>query len=175
MEWLAPLTWAELLKEPASGSSVPYVVRITVKSLNVRKGPGTNYAVVKTLTNDTNAYTITEESSGSGATLWGPVKVRNWMDFSRLYQKSLNRLNFCLGGIFMTEAIKEILTALIFAGVCAIGAYVLKIRKQQILATITDLIQKAESAITGSGMGAEKESQGYCPTRSNGYQSQYLA
>lgn len=59
----------------------------------------------------------------------------------------------------MTEAIKEILTALIFAGVCAICAYVLKIRKQQILATVTDLIQKAESAITGSGMGAEKKAK----------------
>lgn len=59
----------------------------------------------------------------------------------------------------MTEAIKEILTALIFAGVCAIVAYVLKIRKQQILAIITDLIQKAENAITGSGMGAEKKAK----------------
>ena len=59
----------------------------------------------------------------------------------------------------MTEVIKEILTALIFAGVCAIGAYVLKLRKQQILATVTDLIQKAESAITGSGMGAEKKAK----------------
>ena len=71
---VGPLTWAELVKEPASGSSVPYVIRITAKSLNVRKGPGTNYAVVKTLTNDQNAYTITEESSGSGATLWGRLK-----------------------------------------------------------------------------------------------------
>lgn len=59
----------------------------------------------------------------------------------------------------MAEVIKEILTALIFAGVCAIGAYVLKIRKQQILATITDLIQKAENTITGSGMGAEKKAK----------------
>lgn len=71
---VGPLTWAELLKEPSSWSSVPYVIRITAKSLNVRKGPGTNYAVVKTLTNDPNAYTITEESSGSGATLWGRLK-----------------------------------------------------------------------------------------------------
>lgn len=59
----------------------------------------------------------------------------------------------------MTEVIKEILTALIFAGVCAIGAYVLKIRKQELLATVTDLIQKAETAITGSGMGAEKKAK----------------
>lgn len=69
------LTWGELLKDPTStSSSVPYIVRITAKSLNVRKGPGTNYSVVKTLVNDQNAYTITEESSGTGATLWGRLK-----------------------------------------------------------------------------------------------------
>ena len=67
------LTWGELLKDPTS-SSVPYIVRITAKALNVRKGPGTNYSVVKTLVNDQNAYTITEESSGTGATLWGRLK-----------------------------------------------------------------------------------------------------
>ena len=59
----------------------------------------------------------------------------------------------------MWDVIKEILTALIFAGVCAIGAYILKLRKQELLATVTDLIQKAETAITGSGMGAEKKAK----------------
>ena len=59
----------------------------------------------------------------------------------------------------MWDVIKEILTALIFAGVCAIGAYILKLRKQELLATVTDLIQKAENAITGSGMGAEKKAK----------------
>lgn len=59
----------------------------------------------------------------------------------------------------MTEVIKDILTALIFAGVCAIGAYILKMRKQEILSIVTDLIQKAESAVTGSGMGEEKKAK----------------
>ena len=59
----------------------------------------------------------------------------------------------------MSEVIKDILTALIFAGVCAIGAYILKMRKQEILSIVTDLIQNAESAVTGSGMGAEKKAK----------------
>lgn len=67
------LTWAALLADPVS-SSLPYKIKITAKSLNVRKGPGTGYAVTKTLTNDPNIYTITEESAGTGATLWGKLK-----------------------------------------------------------------------------------------------------
>ena len=38
------------------------------------KGPGTNYAVNMTLVNDKNAYTIVEESDGTGATKWGKMK-----------------------------------------------------------------------------------------------------
>ena len=59
----------------------------------------------------------------------------------------------------MSEVIKDILTALIFAGVCAIGAYILKMRKQEMLSIVADLIQKAESAVTGSGMGAKKKAK----------------
>jgi len=59
----------------------------------------------------------------------------------------------------MTEIIKDILIALILAGVCGIGAYILKVRKQDILALVTDLVQKAETAVTGSGMGAEKKAK----------------
>jgi hypothetical protein len=57
----------------------------------------------------------------------------------------------------MLEILKDIATALIFAGVCAIGAWQLRTRKQQILAITEDLIQKAELAICGSGLGAEKK------------------
>ena len=67
------LTWAALLAD-LGNSSLPYKIKITAKSLNVRKGPGTGYAVTKTLTNDPNIYTITEESVGTGATLWGKLK-----------------------------------------------------------------------------------------------------
>jgi hypothetical protein len=59
----------------------------------------------------------------------------------------------------MFDVLKDIATALILAGVCAIAAVILKAQKQQILATVTDLIQKAETTITGSGMGAEKKAK----------------
>ncbi|GHU56599.1 hypothetical protein FACS1894132_14160 [Clostridia bacterium] len=52
----------------------PYLVKITAYALNVRKGAGTNYAVVKTLVNDQNIYTIIEEVDGSGAKKWGKLK-----------------------------------------------------------------------------------------------------
>jgi hypothetical protein len=55
------------------------------------------------------------------------------------------------------ETIKEILLALVAAGVCGIGAYLLKQYRQNILTLITNLVQKAEEAVQGSGMGSEKK------------------
>ena len=57
----------------------------------------------------------------------------------------------------MTEMIKELLLALLLAGVFALLAAVLKARKQYILALVTSLIQKAEASVSGSAMGAEKK------------------
>ena len=50
------------------------LVRVAVSALNVRKGPGTNYPVVKVLRNDPNTYTIVEEATGIGAAKWGKLK-----------------------------------------------------------------------------------------------------
>lgn len=55
------------------------------------------------------------------------------------------------------ETIKEILLALVAAMVCGIGSYLLRQYKQNILTMIADLVQKAEEAVQGSGMGAEKK------------------
>jgi hypothetical protein len=57
----------------------------------------------------------------------------------------------------MSETIKDILLALILALVCGIGAGLLKGYKKSILATVASLVQKAENAVQGSGMGAEKK------------------
>ncbi len=57
----------------------------------------------------------------------------------------------------MLETLKDIAIALILAGVCAIFAWLLKTRKQQLLATVTSLVREAEQAIQGSGLGAEKK------------------
>lgn len=50
----------------------PYKVRVSIKDLNIRKGPGTNYASNGFCS--VGVYTITEESDGAGATKWGKLK-----------------------------------------------------------------------------------------------------
>lgn len=51
----------------------PYLVQVSISNLNIRKGPGTNYARTGRFTGK-GVFTIVEESKGSGATLWGKLK-----------------------------------------------------------------------------------------------------
>ncbi|MEA4947043.1 MAG: hypothetical protein VB058_05720 [Oscillospiraceae bacterium] len=57
----------------------------------------------------------------------------------------------------MKEHIMELLEMLIFAGVCAIIAVTVKAKKESILALTQNYIKKAEIAVQGSNMGAEKK------------------
>ena len=67
-------------KETATPSTNVGVYRITVDSLNVRKGPGTNYDVVTTVKQG-QAYTITEVKNG-----WGKLKSgAGWINISTKY------------------------------------------------------------------------------------------
>lgn len=50
----------------------PYKVRVSIKDLNIRKGPGTNYASNGFC--PVGVYTIVEEADGTGATKWGKLK-----------------------------------------------------------------------------------------------------
>lgn len=50
----------------------PYLVKVSISDLNIRKGPGTNYARTKYIPK--GVYTIVEESDGKGATKWGKLK-----------------------------------------------------------------------------------------------------
>lgn len=50
----------------------PYKVRVSIKDLNIRKGPGANYAANGFC--PVGVYTIIEESDGAGATKWGELK-----------------------------------------------------------------------------------------------------
>lgn len=52
----------------SSGTKNPYTVRVTASVLNVRKGPGTKYAVATTVKKN-EVYTIVEEKDG-----WGKLK-----------------------------------------------------------------------------------------------------
>lgn len=54
-------------------SKFPYVVKVTANVLNVRKGPGVNYAITTQIKKN-EKYTIVEEANGSGANLWGKLK-----------------------------------------------------------------------------------------------------
>ena len=63
---------AEPVKKPSqtpSGATfAPYLVRITASVLNIRKGPGTSYAVAGQI-KDRGVYTIVEQKGN-----WGRLK-----------------------------------------------------------------------------------------------------
>jgi len=50
-----------------------YTVKVIADELNIRKGPGTNFAINGSI-KDNGVYTIVEESNGTGATKWGKLK-----------------------------------------------------------------------------------------------------
>lgn len=55
-------------------ASVPYAVRVSINDLNIRKGPGTNYAKTGQYTGK-GVFTIVAESAGAGSTKgWGKLK-----------------------------------------------------------------------------------------------------
>lgn len=51
----------------------PYLVKVSIPNLNIRKGPGTNYSRTGYFTG-VGVFTIVEESNGEGATRWGKLK-----------------------------------------------------------------------------------------------------
>ena len=52
---------------------MPYKVRVKIPDLNIRKGPGTNYAKWYKFTG-AGVFTIVDEATGLGATKWGLLK-----------------------------------------------------------------------------------------------------
>lgn len=58
----------------ATESAVPYLVRVSITDLNIRKGPGTNYDKTGKFTGK-GVFTIVEEKSGQGSVKgWGCLK-----------------------------------------------------------------------------------------------------
>lgn len=54
----------------------PYLVKVNIDDLNIRKGPGTNYSVIKCI--EPGVYTIIEENNG-----WGLLKSKvGWIKLS---------------------------------------------------------------------------------------------
>lgn len=56
----------------ASPSAVSFMVRVSISDLNIRKGPGTNYARTQYI--PVGTYTIVETADGQGASKWGRLK-----------------------------------------------------------------------------------------------------
>ena len=54
--------------------SAPYMVRVPIPDLNIRRGPGTGYAKTGKYTGIGN-FTIVEEADGKGASKWGLLKA----------------------------------------------------------------------------------------------------
>ena len=63
-------------EKPTGGTTgatvTPYLVRVKITNLNIRKGPGTNYGATGYI--QPGIYTIVAESTGKGATKWGKLK-----------------------------------------------------------------------------------------------------
>ena len=58
---------------PAASADVPFLVKVSITDLNIRKGPGTDYARTQYI--PTGVYTIVEVKSGKGSTAgWGRLK-----------------------------------------------------------------------------------------------------
>lgn len=57
-----------------TNKKVPYLVKVSIDDLNIRRGPGTNYAKTGTCTG-IGIFTIVKESKGKGSTSgWGKLK-----------------------------------------------------------------------------------------------------
>ena len=58
-----------------TASAVPFKIKVAISDLNIRKGPGTNYARTKYI--PVGVYTIIEVQSGTGSDKgWGILKIR---------------------------------------------------------------------------------------------------
>lgn len=58
----------------AASADVPFLVKVSISDLNIRKGPGTNYAKTGKYTGK-GVFTITEVKSGKGSDSgWGKLK-----------------------------------------------------------------------------------------------------
>ena len=64
----------EKIENPSAVStSCPYLVKVTVDSLNIRRKAGTDNAIVGVIS-DRGVYTIVQEKKAIGATKWGKLK-----------------------------------------------------------------------------------------------------
>ena len=58
---------------PKTTSFSPYLVRVSIPDLNIRKGPGTDHEKTGKYTG-IGTFTIVEEADGKGTSKWGLLK-----------------------------------------------------------------------------------------------------
>ena len=63
----------EVAPDTPADASLPYLVKVSIPNLNIRKGPGTNYTRTGYFTG-VGVFTIVEEANGEGAAKWGKLK-----------------------------------------------------------------------------------------------------
>ena len=59
-------------KAAETAVKVPFLVKVRISDLNIRKGPGTGYDRIQFC--PPSVYTIVEVKSGKGASAWGKLK-----------------------------------------------------------------------------------------------------
>jgi len=72
-DWNGNVVYAPTKPSEPEQNKVSYRVRVSIKNLNIRKGPGTNYDKTGKYTG-IGVFTIVAESDGEGATKWGKLK-----------------------------------------------------------------------------------------------------
>lgn len=72
-DWNGNVVYAPPKSSEPEQKKVSYRVRVSIKNLNIRKGPGTNYDKVGKYTG-IGVFTIVAEADGEGATKWGKLK-----------------------------------------------------------------------------------------------------
>ena len=74
-EWAA---LKKLVKDILKPKSTSYKVKVTASALNVRKGAGVSYSIVKTLKK--NATVTITESKKVGSSTWGKISGSGWIN-----------------------------------------------------------------------------------------------
>lgn len=72
-DWNGNVVYAPSKSSEQEQKKVSYRVRVSIKNLNIRKGPGINYDKTGRYTG-IGVFTIVAESDGEGATKWGKLK-----------------------------------------------------------------------------------------------------
>lgn len=84
-DWSGNVVYAPSKTSEPDQKKVSYRVRVSIKNLNIRKGPGINYDKTGKYTG-IGVFTIVAEAEGEGATKWGKLKSgAGWvsLDFAK--------------------------------------------------------------------------------------------